>query len=122
MIQLLYEDELYLGGTSCLLSQPEFTNAESAKSILRIFEDKDMLSKLMEEDLQRAGVAVYIGRENKHRHMQNYSVVTSGYRVRDELVGRLGIIGPTRMEYDHLIPLVNYISDTVTRTLSELAE
>ena len=122
MLQLYYENELYLEGTSCLLSQPEFEDTNAAKPILQIFEDKEMLSRLMEEDLPREGIRVYIGKENKYRNMQRCSVVTAGYKFRDELIGRLGIIGPTRMEYSHLIPLVGFISDTVTKVLNELVE
>lgn len=122
MLQLFREDELYLGGPSCLLSQPEFEDADYAKAMLHIFEDKSALSRLLEEDIGEKGIKVYIGKENKYKNIQNCSVLTSGYRVKDELVGRLGIIGPTRMAYSHMIPLVNYISETVTKTLSELAE
>ncbi|MDD5449554.1 MAG: heat-inducible transcriptional repressor HrcA [Candidatus Omnitrophica bacterium] len=122
MLQLFQEDELYLGGTSCLLSQPEFESANSVKSMLRIFEDKSALSRLMEEDLEKEGITVYIGKENKNKDMQNCSIVTSSYRFKDEFIGRLGIIGPTRMEYSHLIPAVNYISEIVTRTLNEFME
>lgn len=122
ILQLHYENELYLDGTYSLLSQPEFEDANTAKSMLEVFEDKENLLKLMEEDLETDGIRVYIGKENKYRGMQNCSIVTAGYRVKDELIGRLGIIGPTRMEYNHLIPLVNYISETVTKTLNDLVE
>lgn len=122
MLDESYKDELYLEGTSCLLSQPEFEDRRAAKSILRCFEDKAMLLELLEKDLGDEGTRIYIGKENKYRDMQNCSIVTSAYRIKDELTGRLGIIGPTRMAYGHLIPLVNYISETVTKTLNELIE
>jgi len=122
MLQLFSEDELYLGGASRLLTQPEFEDAGSAKSILRIFENKNALFRLLEGDPEEEGLKVYIGRENKCKDVQNCSIVTSTYRIKGALVGRLGIIGPTRMEYSHLIPVVNYISETVTRTLRELVE
>lgn len=122
MLELLREDELYLGSPSCLLSQPEFEDMRSAREVLQIFENKSALSRILEDDLDRKGVVVYIGKENKNKEMQNFSILTSGYRAGDELIGRLGIIGPTRMEYQSLIPAVNYISETVTRMLSEFAE
>lgn len=122
MLKIFCENELYLGGQSCLLSQPEFGNADSVRSILQIFEDKTALLRLMEEDLEKEGITIYIGKENKYKDIQNCSIVTSAYRFKNELIGRLGIIGPTRMKYSHLIPAINYISETVTRTLNELAE
>jgi heat-inducible transcriptional repressor len=122
MLQLFYVDELYLGGTASLLSQPEFENAHYARSLLKVFENKDELSRLMEGDLFKEGIKVYIGKENKCKNMQNCSIVSASYTVKDELIGRLGIIGPTRMAYDHLIPLVDYISETVSKTLSNLIE
>lgn len=121
-LKVYYENELFLEGTSCLLSQPEFEDAKIAKSVLQLFEDKNILSRLVEEDLSQDGIRIHIGRENKHPYIQNCSIVTSGYRMKDEMVGRLGIIGPTRMEYSHLIPLVNFVSATVTETLNDLME
>jgi len=122
MLELFCDDELYLEGTSYLLSQPEFENTSIAKSLLQCFEDKVALLELMEKDLQEEGVRVYIGKENRSPYMKNCSIVTSGYKIKDELNGRLGIIGPTRMAYSHLIPLVDYISGTLTNTLEDFTE
>lgn len=122
MLQLFYEDELYLGGASRILFQPEFEDAHNAKDLMAIFEDKEALSRLLEEDLGEEGIKIYIGRENKHKQMRNCSLVTCGYRIKGDLTGRLGIIGPTRMDYDHLIPIVNYISEKMTGALDSLTE
>lgn len=116
------ESELYLEGTSYLLAQPEFEGHQIARLIREVFEDKSVLSKLIEQDLGESGIRIHIGKENKLPYMQNCSVLTSRYTIKDELVGRLGIIGPTRMEYDHLIPVVNYVSDVVSKILSGLVE
>jgi heat-inducible transcriptional repressor len=118
----LYEDELYLGGASRILSQPEFGDAQSVKDLLEILEDRKMLSYLLEQDLEEDGVRIHIGRENKHKEMRNCSLVTCGYRIKGDLTGRLGIIGPTRMDYDHLIPLVNFISEKLTETIDSFVE
>jgi len=122
VLQIYYDTEVYLEGTSRLLSKPEFGDPKAARSILQLFENKNLLLELLEGDLGEDRATVHIGRENKYPTFQNYSIVTSGCRLNDELVGRLGVIGPTRMEYDHLIPLVNYISETVNRTLRYLVE
>ena len=89
---------------------------------MRFFEDKEFLVDLMEKDIQADGIRIYIGKENTSPFMQNCTLVTSGYRVKDEFVGRLGIIGPTRMAYRDLIPMIDYIAETVTRELSDLVE
>ncbi len=122
MLESFYIDELYLDGTARLLSQPEFEDTKSVKSILQIFEDKNTLLELFQRDLREEGVRVYIGKENKNPYMQKCSIVTSGYKIKDELVGRLGIIGPTRMAYSHMIPVVKYVSEIVTKTLNEFVE
>jgi heat-inducible transcriptional repressor len=122
MLQLFSEDELYLGGASRTLSQPEFEEAQNARDLMEIFEDKGALSRLLEEDLGEEGIKIYIGRENKHKRMRNCSLVTCGYRIKGDLTGRLGIIGPTRMDYDHLIPLVNFVSEKMTGALDALVE
>lgn len=122
MLDVVNLDELYLEGTSCLLSQPEFENIAAAKNILKFFENKNKLLALMEQDMNEEGVKVYIGREIGMANMENCSLVTSGYKLKNELVGRLGIIGPTRMEYDHMISLVDYVSDIVSSRLSDFVE
>lgn len=122
LMQSYYGNELYMEGASHLLAQPEFEDAKAAKRILEAFEKKEDLAELMENDIDEVGVKIYIGRENRFPNMRSCSLVTSGYRVKNELVGRLGVIGPTRMEYSHLIPVVNYISEVVSRTLNELVE
>ncbi|MCM8782226.1 MAG: hypothetical protein NC828_04180, partial [Candidatus Omnitrophica bacterium] len=122
MLEIFRSDELYLEGISSLLTQPEFEDAKIAKSIVEILENKSMLLELIEKDLESDGMRIYIGRENSCPYMRRCSILTSGYKVKDELSGRLGIIGPTRMAYDHLIPLVNYVSETLSKTLGELIE
>lgn len=122
ILHLYYENDVYLEGASTLLSKPEFDDPKTARSILRLFDDKNTLLRLLNEDSNDKGVRVHIGRENKFVNMQNCSLVTSGYSVRGEQIGRLGIIGPTRMEYDHLIPLVNYVAETVDSILSSIIE
>ncbi|MCX5716378.1 MAG: heat-inducible transcriptional repressor HrcA [Candidatus Omnitrophica bacterium] len=122
ILNLHRESELYLEGTSYLLAQPEFEGKEIARLIREVFEDKSVLSKLIEQDLGESGIRIHIGKENKFPYMRDCTILTSGYRIKDELVGRLGIIGPTRMEYDHLIPVVNYVSDVVSKILSGLVE
>jgi heat-inducible transcriptional repressor len=122
ILQLFSEDELYLGGASRILSQPEFEDTHAAQGLMEIFENKDALSRLLEEDLDEEGIKIYIGRENKHKGMRNCSLVTCRYRLKGDLAGRLGIIGPTRMDYDHLIPLVNYVSKKMTGALDSLIE
>lgn len=116
------ENELYLDGTSYLLMQPEFEGRQIARLIREVFEDRAVLAKLVEADMEEGGLKIHIGRENKDPHMKNCSILTAGYHIQDKVVGRLGIIGPTRMEYDHLIPVVNYVSQVVSRILSELVE
>jgi len=122
LLEDFYSDELYLDGTSCLLSQPEFEGLKTARSILQVFENKNRLLEAMDEDIGEDGLRIYIGKENRLPNMQNCSMVTTSYRIKDEMIGRLGIIGPTRMAYSHLIPVVEYVSEAATRALNELME
>ncbi|MBI4335854.1 MAG: heat-inducible transcription repressor HrcA [Candidatus Omnitrophica bacterium] len=122
LLDSFYSEAVYLEGASRLLAQPEFGDAKAVRPLLEFFERKKMLLELMEKDLKVDGLRVYIGKENKCSRIQNCSIVTVGYKIRDELAGRLGIIGPTRMEYSHMIPLVNHTAMALTKLLNELVE
>ena len=111
------ECELFLGGTSNILDLPEFADHESIKALLTAFEEKAVIVKLLNKCLDTEGVNVFIGSENENRHMGKCSLVSAKYR-HGQTVGTLGIIGPTRMDYDRVIPLVDDAAKTLTRVLN----
>ncbi len=111
---------LYINGTSHILAQPEFSDSEKIKAILNLVEDKDCLFDILSDDIRDLGTKIHIGRENKARTLTDMSIVTCGYRLMDNVAGRLGVIGPTRMDYMRVIPMVNFLAGALTHALGEL--
>lgn len=111
------EGEVYVGDPSTLLEHPEFANVSRMRGLFEAFEKKGLLLKLLDRASQTKGIQVLIGTENPVPDLQDCAIVSTGYGAGGAL-GRVGVIGPTRMEYAKLIGLVNYVA----RVLGELLE
>ena len=103
--------EMHIGSTRPILEQPEFKTTDKLKGIIELIEDRDIIVHLLKDRVE--GVKVTIGNENEGNRLKDFSVITSTYRIQDEL-GTLGIIGPTRMNYSRLVALVDYTAQLVT--------
>ena len=109
--------DVVIGGSSKLLNYPEYSDVQKAKNFLAVLESKDTLRKLV----GRGGgmeVTIRIGAENDVPEMSDCSIVTAQYRVGDHATGTLGIIGPTRMNYNRVIPVLEFMSRAVSELLS----
>jgi len=102
-------ERLYLGGTSEILSQPEFHDVEKVKEILLMFEEEQLLKDVLHAHLGE-GLKVTIGKENEVRGMQDCSLMTATYHLDGELLGTIAVLGPTRMEYGKAMTLLNYMN------------
>ncbi|MGB9919303.1 MAG: heat-inducible transcriptional repressor HrcA [Moorellales bacterium] len=111
-------ERIYLGGTLNILNQPEFRrDLEKVKGILNLLETEHILRRLLLEETE-AEPAVRIGTENLAFNMPYCSVVTASYRVGDEVVGAIGLLGPTRMEYSRAVALVEYMSSLLSEIMA----
>lgn len=115
------ESELYVGGTLNMISQPEFADVDKMKTLFRTFEEKRVLINILDKCLEEDGeqVKVIIGNENPVGDITDLSFVVSSYKHGERAVGVIGVIGPKRMNYMHVIPIVNSTARTVSRLLSE---
>ena len=84
-----------------------------------MIEDKPRLLNLINRDFADK-VKVYIGQELECPEMEGCSLVVSNYRIKNRPMGKLAVLGPTRMEYDHIIPALEYISDVLTEVLGRV--
>ncbi len=110
------QNQLYLEGAPKLLEHPEFAkNIERMKTIFQAFTKKSNLVRLLDRSIDADGVLVFIGSENRHRMLEDCSVVTASYKCNDRVVGTLGVIGPKRMDYSKVIPVVDYTSKLLSR-------
>ncbi|MGH9470117.1 MAG: heat-inducible transcriptional repressor HrcA, partial [Terriglobia bacterium] len=112
--------ELFVGGAARLLDQPEFLDVEKLKELWTAVDEKAKMVKILSAclDAPHRGVQALIGRENPHSEMRQCSVILAPYHYRQRPVGALGVIGPTRMEYDLALTTVEYIAQVTSRVLS----
>lgn len=111
---------LFIEGASRILDQPEFADVERMKELLEALEQKAKLVKILGAFIQSSnpGVQILIGRENPDRQMQHCTFIVAPFRYRNRAVGALGVVGPTRMEYDRAITTVNYVAHLCSKLLS----
>ena len=111
------DSEVFIEGQANILEQPEFADVARMKDIFRAFEEKGQLLALLERSLAAEGVQIFIGSESHLNRMAGMSLVTSTYMTGKNTLGVLGVIGPTRMGYAKVIPIVDYTAKLVSRLL-----
>ena len=109
--------EVFIGGSSKLLNYPEYSDVQKARNFLAVLESKDKIRKLVGRE-GGMEVTIRIGAENNVPEMNDCSIVTARYRVGDQASGTLGIIGPTRMKYSRVIPVLEFMSRAMSEILS----
>ncbi len=110
-------ENLYYGGTRNIVHQPEFTDQRRLESLMSLLDDRKNVAHTLLRLSRGEGVTVKIGDENRDLNIQHCSLVTTTYRV-GEVRGTLGIIGPTRMRYSKIIPIVHYMSQVLSNVLT----
>jgi heat-inducible transcriptional repressor len=112
------KDRIHIGGTKNIIEQPEFDDPKNFRSVIELIENEDIIVHLLEKhDERQEGYVVTIGSENNEHSAKDYSFVTATYDA-GGVTGRVGIIGPTRMNYSKVIPLVDYVAQAIARMLS----
>lgn len=109
--------DVIIEGTSHFLEQPEFADLPRMKRIVRTFEQKSILVDLLDRGLEAKGVQVIIGSETACSELADCSLVTAAYSGKRGTLGTLGIIGPNRMPYATIIPIVDYTANLISRLL-----
>jgi heat-inducible transcriptional repressor len=111
------EDDVYIDGRINLLDNPEFSNVEHMKAIFKTFEDKGILVKLLDKTLTASGVKIFIGSENELTELAGCTIIASRYSRDSRPLGTLGVIGPTRLNYSQVIPVVDYTAKLLSHIL-----
>jgi heat-inducible transcriptional repressor len=111
-------EKVIIGGTKNIVDQPEFIDPKNFRSVIELIENEDIIVHLLERhDESHRNYVVTIGTENKDATTKEYSFVTATYDV-GGVTGRVGIIGPTRMNYGKVIPLVDYVAQAIAKMLN----
>ena len=116
---LSQQEEVVISGERNLLAVSDFSSDMSQlRRAFDLFEQKTQLMRLLEVSSQAAGVRIYIGGESQVVPFEELSIVSSPYKVDGQIVGTLGVIGPTRMPYDRMIQIVDITARLVSNALS----
>ena len=105
-IQIDEDMQIYTSGATNIFKYPELSDKQSAQEIISAFEEKQQLPELVTQTLSRednTGIQVYIGDETPVQTMKDCSVVTATYELGEGMKGTIGIIGPKRMDYEHVL-------------------
>jgi len=107
-----YKENYYLSGMSNVFGQPEFNDVGKLKAFMEAFEEGEVMRLVGNTN---NGLTVRIGSENKILAMDDCTIISVPYRIDDEKLGTIAVIGPTRMEYKKVIPLVEYIAGNMSK-------
>ena len=101
-------ENLVMSGQRNLLETSELSqNVSSVRKIVEVFEKKSALLQLLEKSHRANGIQIFIGEETGYKALDECSVITAPYEADGEVLGMLGVIGPTRMAYERVIPIVD---------------
>ena len=114
--------ELYISGRSRMCSFPEFKDQKKLKAVYNVFEDKIALTDLMIEAMKDDGINVKIGTENRLMGLNTCSVVSGTYGNQGHLLGSIGIVGPTRLNYSKVLSAIHYSTEKLSFTLSRFLD
>jgi heat-inducible transcriptional repressor len=99
--------EYVIAGETNLMGFAELSNVDRLRRLFEAFNEKHDILQLLDSCLRADGIQIFIGQESGYRILDDISVVTAPYMVGNQVVGVLGIIGPTRMAYERVIPIVD---------------
>ncbi|RQO61751.1 heat-inducible transcriptional repressor HrcA [Paucibacter sp. KBW04] len=114
------QERVVISGERNLLTVQDFGNdMGSLRRLFDMFEQKTQLMRLLDVSSRAEGVRIYIGGESQVVPFEELSIVSSPYEVDGQIVGTLGVIGPTRMAYDRMIQIVDITSRMISQALSQ---
>lgn len=106
--------DVYYDGIQNILAQPEFTETERVRDVLRLLEDRTRLAEILPHQLGAGEVHVAIGSEHHLEPLRGFSLVFGRYGVGGDVIGYVGVVGPTRMDYARSIGAVRYVGSLMS--------
>jgi len=110
--------EFVLAGETNLMNFAELSDVDTLRRLFEAFSRKRLMLDLLDRSINADGVQVFIGGESGYSILDDCSVVTAPYELDDETIGVLGVIGPTRMAYDRVVPIVDITARLLRSALS----
>ncbi|MGE5632454.1 MAG: heat-inducible transcriptional repressor HrcA [Caulobacteraceae bacterium] len=117
---LLYSDtaEIYHDGAANILSLPEYNDISKARNFLNTLEEKELLFKVLSD--AKNDIDISIGSENKIEQFRDCSLITATYKINGKIIGSVGVIGPTRMEYSKAISVIECMTNNLSEILTKI--
>ncbi len=116
-VEELDETDIFVSNAKSILSYPEYNSVSEAKKMLTFLEDKKNLKELFSKKDDESKVNIKIGSENEFEELSNSSIVTVDYSLNNKAVGKIGVIGPKRMDYAKVIASLDCISEHLDKIL-----
>ncbi|MFI4895658.1 MAG: heat-inducible transcriptional repressor HrcA [Steroidobacterales bacterium] len=110
--------EYVIAGETNLMELGELASVDKLKRLFEAFNEKRDILHLLDQSLKAEGIQIFIGHESGYRILDDYSVVTAPYSSEQGVVGVIGVIGPTRMAYERVIPLVDLTAKVLSSALN----
>ena len=111
--------EVRIEGQERLFGLPEFDDADKLRRFLRAFEEKERLLSLLDDTMAAGGVQVVIGSEANLVELDDITIIASGYRAGGDAAGSLGVVGPSRIDYESVVPLVAFTAKAIEAALAD---
>ncbi|WP_329383082.1 heat-inducible transcriptional repressor HrcA [Anaerofustis butyriciformans] len=123
LVEKAHSSKIYSKGVSKILNYPEFENLEKAKHFIDSVNSKDKLENAILSAVDDdKDIHIVIGNENKVEDFSDCSIITADYKLNGKTIGTIGVIGPTRMNYDYAISTLDVLSDELTKHISKIFE
>ena len=112
------QGEFVLSGETNLMDFAELSDIETLRRLFDAFSKKRFMLKMLDKSINASGVQVFIGEESGFQILDDVSVVTAPYRLDSDMIGVIGVIGPTRMAYDRVVPIVDITARLLASTMN----
>ncbi|MRX71322.1 heat-inducible transcriptional repressor HrcA [Bacillus lacus] len=112
------DEKIFFGGKTNMLNQPEFHDIEKVKQLMTMIEEENTFYRLLKSN--KSALSIQIGKENKLEVMDHCSLIVAAYSIDNNPLGRIAVLGPTRMEYSRVVSLLQYVASDLSKALTSL--
>jgi len=115
-----HHSQVMSNGVTNLLDYPEFADTDRIRHLVKVSQKKSILAEAIIDNPYSEVLRITIGDENKGEELKELSLITTTYELQDNIIGAIGVIGPTRMQYDHVSSMLEYIRHEINQNLLKI--